>query len=211
MGFSIADRVDQKIRKANQWQKANPELSWANPEHKTAEPKIYIPKEMLNSVAYRGLSRAAMLLLQDFLGKRIMKQISKKKWIAENNGNIIFPVREAIKMGYSSKQFRNGLDELQSKGFLDITHIGKGGRKPLKGNADCSKYFIDERWRQFGTPEFKPARKPRQKDTRKNRGWALLMGDPETKKEILARRKKQKPVSQKTQVKGFTYVPSDTS
>ena len=191
MGFSIADKVNQKSKKANQWQKANPELSWANPEHEVAEPKIYIAKEMLESAAYRGLSRVALLLLQDFFAKRIMKQISKKKWLVENNDKIIFPFQEAVKKGYSRNQFRNGIDELQARGFLDIPHQGKGGRKPLNGHADCSRYLLDDRWKQYGTPEFKPARKPRRKDTRQGRGWALVMNDAKMKKKILEKRKKK--------------------
>lgn len=171
MGFTIADKIEAKIAKRNKWEKANLGQEWSKTEHEVAEPKIYIPKEMLESAVYRSLSRVAMLLLQDFLAKRIMKT-SKKKWFVENNGNIIFSYKEAEKKGYSRKSFRNGIDELQSKGFLDLTHQGKGNRKPLEGHANCSKYWIDDRWKLYGTPEFKPARKPRQKDTRQDRGWA---------------------------------------
>ena len=187
---SIEENIKKKIAKVKRWKEANPGASWENPDIETAEPKIYISKEMLESGVYRGLSRVAMLLLQDFLAKRIMKQASKKKWFVENNGNIIFPVREAVEKGFSNKQFRDGIDELQTKGFLDIAHQGKGGRKPLKGMADCSKYWIDNRWKEYGTDDFKPARKPRKKDKRQGRGWALLMGDPKRKKEILQKRKR---------------------
>jgi hypothetical protein len=188
---TIAERIDKKFTKIKNWEKANPGLSWSSSENEVAEPKIYIPKEMLRSPAYRGLSRVGLLLLQDFFAKRIMKQASKKKWFIENNGNIIFPFQEAVEKGYSRNQFRNGIDELQRTGFLDITHLGKGGRKPLKGHADCSTYLLDDRWKQYGTPEFKPARKPRRKDSRQGRGWALVMNDPKMKKKILAKRKKK--------------------
>ena len=188
---SIEENINKKIAKVKRWKEANPGASWVNPDIESAEPKFYIPKEMLNSDVYRGLSRVAMLLLQDFLAKRIMKQASKKRWYCENNGNIIFPFQEAVEKGYSKNQYRNGFDELQGKGFLDLMHRGTGGRKPLKGNADCSKYWIDDRWKQHGTPEFKPARNPRRKDTRQGRGWALLMNNPKMKKEILEKRKKR--------------------
>ena len=188
---TIAERIEKKSKKMLAWEEANPGLSWESAELETAAPKIYITKEMLNSKAYRSLSRVAMLLLQDFLAKRILKRGSKKRWFVENNGEIIFPFSEAVEKGYSRAQFRNGFDELQSKGFLDITHRGKGGRKPLKGHADCSTYLIDNRWKQHGTPEFKPARKPRRKDTSQGRGWALVMNNPKMKKAILAKRKKK--------------------
>ncbi len=171
---TIPERIDKKFAKVKKWEKENPGLDWSLAEHEINEPKIYIPKEMLFSPVYRSLSRVAMLLLQDFLAKRIMKQGGKKVWFCENNGQIIFPYSEAVDKGYSKDQFRDGFDELQAKGFMDITHRGRGGRKPLKGHADCSTYLIDNRWKQHGTPEFKPARKPRRKDTKQGRGWALV-------------------------------------
>jgi len=186
---TVAEDVKQKITNAKKWRETNPGIDWFNQEYKTDEGKIYITNELLNSVAYRSLSRVAMLLYQDFLSKRIMKQVSKKRWVCENNGNIVFPFSKALEKGYSSNQFRNGIDELQAKGLLDITHQGKGGRKPLKGMADVSLYWIDDRWKEYGTDEFRPARNPRKKDTRQGRGWALLMNDPKRKKEILRKRK----------------------
>ena len=55
--------------------------------------------------------------------------------------------------------------------------------------ADVSKYWIDDRWKKYGTDDFKPPRKPRKKDARQGRGWALTMNDPKRKKEILRKRK----------------------
>ncbi len=161
---TVEEHIKQKIAKVKKWEEANPGLSWYNPEYAENESKIYITKELLNHLAYRSLSRVAMLLYQDFLSKRVMKQVSKKKWVCKNNGNIVFPVTEAVEKGYSRDQFRNGIDELQSKGLLDLTHQGKGGRKPLKGMADVSKYWIDDRWKKYGTDDFKPARNLRKKD-----------------------------------------------
>ena len=163
---TVEENIKRKIAKVKKWEEANPGLSWCNQEYAKDEGKIYITKELLESFAYRSLSRVAMLLYQDFLSKRVMKQVSKKKWVCENNGNIVFPVTEALEKDYSRDQFRNGIDELQGKGLLDITHQGKGGRKPLKGMADVSKYWIDDRWKEYDTDDFRPARKPRIKDTR---------------------------------------------
>lgn len=180
---TIESRVKQKIQKVQNWKAANPGLEWTNPQHETSEPKIYIPKEMLESKVYRSLTRVAMLLLQDFMSKRIMKRGSHKKWFVENNGQIVFPYLEAEQKGFSRGQFRDGIDELQSKGFIDITHRGQGGRKPLKGMADSSRYWLDDRWKFYGTPDFKPARMPRQKDTRQGRGWSLMWNASKRKNE----------------------------
>lgn len=188
MAISVEEKVKQDIANVKKWEEANPGLSWCNQEYKEKDGKIYITKELLNHPAYRSLSRVAMLLYQDFLSKRIMKQVSKKRWICENNGKIVFTVSEAIEKGISRDQFRNGIDELQSKGLLDITHQGKGGRKPLKGMADVSTYWIDDRWKEYGTENFRPPRNPRKKDTRQGRGWSLINNDPERKKEIIRKR-----------------------
>jgi hypothetical protein len=187
MAITVEEQVKQKIANAKKWREANPEI-WHNQIFKKKDPKIYITKELLNSLAYRSLSRNAMLLYQDFLAKRDMRPIGGGKWHCENNGAIIFPVTEAVEKGYSRDQFRNGIDELQAKGLLDITHQGKGGRKPLKGMSDVSLYWIDTRWREYGTDDFRPPRNPRKKDTRQGRGWALLMNNPKRKKEIIRKR-----------------------
>ena len=186
---TVEEQIKQKIANVKKWEEANPGLSWYNPEYAKNESKIYITKELLNHIAYRSLSRVAMLLYQDFLSKRIMKRVSKKRWVCENNGKIVFPFSDGLEKGYSSKQFRNAIDELQGRGLIDIKHLGKGGRKPLKGTADVSLYWIDDRWKEYGTDDFRPPRKPRKKEIRQDRGWALLMNDPKRKKEIIRKRK----------------------
>lgn len=152
------------------------DIKWSNPLIPEKEAKIYITKELLKSSAYRSLGRVAMLVYQDFLAKRILKEIRKRKkkcWECENNGKIIYPYAEAEKNGFSKDQFRNAIDELQNKGLIDITHHGRGGRKPLKGTGDVSKYLIDHRWKNWGTDNYKPPRSPRKKDSKKGQGWTL--------------------------------------
>ena len=169
---TVEEHVRNKIEHAKKWRIEN---SWYSPEYFKDESKIYVTKEMLASKAYTSLSRCAMLIYQDFLAKREMvstKRDRKPVWQINNNGEIIYPYTEAIKNGFTRDQFRNGIDELQQKGFIDITHHGKGGRKPAKGTGDVSKYWIDDRWQDYGTDDFRPPRNPREKDTRKGRGWA---------------------------------------
>lgn len=171
--FTVADDVREKIEKAAKWRDENP---WYSPEYPQDESKIYITKELLESKAYRSLSRCSMLIYQDFLAKREMiptKRNRKKVWVINNNGEIIYPYSEAVKNGFTRRQFRNTIDELQQKGFIDITHLGKGGRRPAKGTGDCTKYLIDDRWRDYGTDDFRPPRNPREKDLRRGRGWFL--------------------------------------
>ena len=91
----------------------------------------------------------------------------------ENNGELVYPYTEAVENGFTKAQFRSAIDELQQKGFIDITHQGKGGRKPAKGTGDVTTYWIDDRWIDYGTDDFRPPRNSRKKDNRKGRGWAV--------------------------------------
>lgn len=185
---TVADAVRAKIEKAAKWREENP---WHSPEYARDESKIYIAKELLNSKAYRSLSRCAMLLYQDFLAKREMVHIGKKRtWVIRNNGEIVYPYAEAIEKGFTSNQFRNGIDELQKKGLIDIKHQGKGGRKPAKGQGDVARYWIDDRWEDYDTDEFRPPRNQRVKDTRRGRGWAMINENPMLKKRIIRKRNK---------------------
>ena len=202
---TIEERIREKSKTLNRWYEANPWLDWESPEYPEKEPKVYISKEILNSPAYRSLSRAALLIYQDFLAKRIMKAIKRetprgkeKIWVIENNGEIVYPFTEAKSKGLSEKTYNNGLYELQKKGFIDIKHRGKGGRPPAKGTGDMTKFWIDDRWRDYDCVSQKSNRPPRNlktKDTRQDRGFALLMNDPNKKKAILKKREQKRAVS----------------
>jgi len=188
---TVSESVRAKIEKDAKWREENP---WHSPEYSNNEEKIYITKELLKSKAYRSLSRVAMLLYQDFLEKREMVPIKRNRktvWVINNNGEICYPYWQAKEKGFSSDQFRNGIDELQQKGLIDITHQGKGGRKPKDGQGDVTLYWIDDRWIDYGTDDFRPPRKPREKDTRKGRGgWTMINQNPKLKKEIIKKRNK---------------------
>jgi len=193
MGKSVTidEQTQNKIAKVQKWEAANPGQKWINGTHTTDEEKIYITKYLLRSPAYRSLSRVSLLVYQDFLAKRIFKKDRKNKvWKISNNGELVYPYHEAEEKGFSTKQFRNAIDELQAKGFIDITHQGHGGRKPKEGEGDFTTFWIDDRWTEYGTDDFRPPRKPRGKEMRKDRGWALLMKDPKKAKIIIAKRKK---------------------
>lgn len=91
------------------------------------------------------------------------------EWVIKNNGEIVYPYAVAERDGIGRREFAKAIDELIEKGFLDIAHQGSGGRA-----GDTSKYFIDDRWKDYGKPTFKPAKKPRVKDDREGRGWAAF-------------------------------------
>lgn len=132
---------------------------------------IYLEAELLSSDAFQSLSRWALRVYLRFLTKRVMvKCKSKNRAVTHsiaNNGEVIFCYSEAEKMGIPRREFRNTLDELIGKGFLDINHQGAGGR-----TKDVSTYFVGERWKKWNTPGYQPTPNPRKKDTRQGRGWA---------------------------------------
>ena len=134
--------------------------------------KIWFDKNIPRSSAFRSLSKWALLVYLDFLVRRQMEPVKRNKrsddWIIKNNGEIVYPYSEAEKKGIGRREFRNAIDDLIEKGFLDITHQGSGGR-----SGDVTTYFIDVRWKDYGTPSFIPAKNPRIKDSRKGRGWAV--------------------------------------
>lgn len=132
---------------------------------------IWFDANLLRSPAYRSLSKWALLAYMDFLRKRQMEEVKSKSrssvWIIKNNGEIVYPYSEAVKKEIGRREFCNAIDELMDKGFLDIIHQGSGGR-----SGDMTKYFIDDRWKDYGKPSFRPAKNPRVKDGRKGRGWS---------------------------------------
>ncbi len=145
-----------------------------------AKNNIWFDKNLLRSPAFRSLKKWAMIVYLDFLRKRQMEPVKRAKrsdeWIIKNNGEIVYPYAEAEKKGIGRREFRNAIDELIDKGFLDINHRGSGGH-----SGDMTTYYLDDRWPDYGKLSYRPAKKPRTKDTRQGRGWAAFH----------ARRKKQ--------------------
>jgi hypothetical protein len=158
-----------------------------------ASDVFHVEHKLIRSKAFRTLDKWSMLIYFDFLRLRQMDPVKRKTgtyWIIKNNGKIVYPYSVAEKKGISRRNFRNSIDKLIERGFLDITHQGKGGRKPKGSNGDVTKYKIDDRWKEYGKPGFKPAKKPRKKDTRSGRGWDAIMHDPKRKEAVIRKRKK---------------------
>ena len=121
---------------------------------------IWIEREMILSPAFHKLNGRAMEVLLLFLYRRQWKQASRKgKWYTTNNGEIVFPYKEAKKRFKIPKSsFARAIDKLMEHGFIEIAHLGGG----LIG--DCTRYSISGRWRKYGTDSF--VQKKRPKDTR---------------------------------------------
>lgn len=125
----------------------------------------------MRSSAFNGLSKWALKVYLIFLTKRVITTIkSKDKSAARliaNNGEITFCYSEARAKGIGEREFRNAIDELIERGFLDLAHQGAGGK-----TRDKSTYFIATRWKKWNTAEFEPTKNPRQINTKEGEGWA---------------------------------------
>ena len=121
---------------------------------------IWIEREMILSPAFYKLNGRAMSVLLLFLYRRQWKQTGRKgKWYTTNDGEIVFPYKEAKKRFEIPKSsFARAIDKLIEYGFIDIAHLGGG----LIG--DCTRYSISGRWKKYGTDNF--VKKKRSKDTR---------------------------------------------
>ena len=122
---------------------------------------IWFSKALLESEAFRALATAnAHKVLAMFYIKRQYSKIGrqgKERWKIVNNGEIEFTYPESKKkLGITDGTFRNAIDELRIKGFIDIAEYGGGL------NKSKNLYEISDRWKLYGTPEYKPP-KPRPK------------------------------------------------
>lgn len=129
---------------------------------------VFLESEVIHSDAYRSLTRWSHLVYLSFLERRVMVKAKHKSksdsYQIGNNGLIVFPYREAEAMGISSKHFRDSIDQLQEVGLIDIAKYGKGGR-----SGESTLYWIDTRWRHYGTDRFQGPKLQRVKDTRQGR------------------------------------------
>ena len=120
-------------------------------------PGVYLESELLDSSAFRKLTKAEILVYLRFLRKRQIKTTPFGRGRREaknivNNGEIIFPYREAeAKLQITQSTFRKAIDHLVEYGFLDIA---KSGSFNPYGKNEPSLYAVSERWKKFGTPDF---------------------------------------------------------
>lgn len=130
-------------------------------KNKNSSYAVVFEKRLLKSQAYRSLKTpTAYFVLGIFLTKRKMIKVGRKsreRWEIENNGEIQFTYCEA-KREYciSGKAFKDAIDELRDKGFIDIAFTGMGVHKVT------TLYSICDRWKLYGTPEYELP-KPRPK------------------------------------------------
>lgn len=118
---------------------------------------VYLPWELLDSDAFKKLSAKGIQVLLRFYQKRTWadtKVNGKKKKVYNNNG-LSFTYAEAEELGIGTSQYLEILKRLIELGFIDMEHQGGGLAR------DYSRYALSERWRNYGTPDFKKVVKKR--------------------------------------------------
>jgi len=118
---------------------------------------VYLSWEILDSGAFKKLSASGIRVLVRFLQKRLWSKVGKgvRSKIVFENGGLAFTYAEADSMGIKNTAFFEAINRLIGVGFIDVEHQGGAYGK------DYSRYAISERWRDYGTENFKKVEKKR--------------------------------------------------
>jgi len=129
------------------------EEQWIEYKQKSKTWRIRIDFALLHSEAFKALSYAPALKLLIWFHEKVKVKVNKKKRGKERyqvlDGVISFTYAEAECRGLTHKQVYRGLREIHSLGFIDIEKPGS------RLKSDWTEYLISNRWRDFGTPNFK--------------------------------------------------------
>jgi len=115
--------------------------------------------ELLDSPAFQSLNGTAVKVLLHFMRKRVLKPVTgrktrgKKQYIITNNGEIVFTYLEAEeKLGISRSQFRDALDVLMDRGFIELSSRrgGQFGNQSLYALNVTG--FEEDKWREWIPP-----------------------------------------------------------
>lgn len=111
-----------------------------------------IENSILVSAAWLSLRGKATQVFMLFLQRRKMYENKRtKEWFCLNCQELTLTYDEVKQLGLTRREFTYAIDALIANGLIDIVEYGNAlARKP-------TVYGISERWRKFGTPEFKTA------------------------------------------------------
>ena len=140
------------------------------------------------------------------ISKRARKPGKRTQKMIVNNGQITFTYKEARKLlGINPTQFRDALDGLIDKGFLEIEHQGTG-------QGDPTLYFLSDRFLKWGTDDFKPvpSARRRRKNTSGKSGWEAYWRKRESQKPTIENDSPTAIENNRTKVKSSQFVLSKT-
>jgi hypothetical protein len=134
------------------------EGQWNEYKKRSRGWSIRMSFELLHSEAYKRLNYAPAIKVLNWFREKVKLEVNKGKRGKHRyqiiDGDISFTYREAVFRGLSPQQFSKALKELHKLGFIEIKKPGSA----LKG--DWTQFAFSERWREFGTPNFKHLKFP---------------------------------------------------
>ena len=126
----------------------------------------YLERDLINSPAFRCLTKTAMIVYLDFcLRKQIHKKSKHGKVEILNNGELVYTYAEAERVGISKPAFQRAIDQLIERGLIYLASTGAG----LYRSANL--YGISEQWKNWGTASFRAKPRPRRKSQYPNAGF----------------------------------------
>jgi hypothetical protein len=132
-------------------------------KYKTGRPGVVtMEKELLQSKAWRSLSKSAMLVYIEFRIRCQVEGVKRQQRrelsplpgaIIHNNGRLVLTYKQAEEeLGITPTTFRDAIDALINRGFLKITDSGGADRTP-------TRYEIARDWPLYGSDTFEPERR----------------------------------------------------
>lgn len=129
------------------------EEQWSAYKQRSKGWAVRIDFALLHSEAYKALNYAPGVKVLTWFHEKVKVKLNKKKRGKERyqvlDGDLSFTYSEGECRGLSHEQFSRALREIHKFGFIDIKKPGSR----LKN--DWTEYLISNRWRDFGTPDFK--------------------------------------------------------
>ena len=128
--------------------------------------QVRLEADILYSAAFKKIIRSSGLTLAVLLRcfqKRKWDELKsgRKKKVVYRDEAFIFPYSEMLELwGIKTTTAWKIIKRLVEVGFLDIEHQG-GWYQKHEREKDFSRYKLSERWRKYGTPEFKKVEKER--------------------------------------------------
>lgn len=118
--------------------------------------KIWIEPELFYSEAFMSLSASALRTLLRCLQKRkwVKVKVNGRKQNLYKNDGFILPYFEASYLKIGTTQHWKNIKILVERGFLDIVHQG-GWYQKSESIRDYSVYLLSDRWKLYGTEDFK--------------------------------------------------------
>ena len=120
--------------------------------------QIWLEADMFYSEAFNCLSTSAIKTLMRCLQKRKWEKGRKREIVYTDDG-FVFPYAEAAALTIAKNtQYWKNINKLIEVGFLDLVYQG-GWYQKHEREKDYSVYKNSERWRNYGTSEFKKVEK----------------------------------------------------